>query len=56
MVTNRLRWGQIPSARYLASKPAYFARYCPKEGAKLAKFAFFCAVLRRFIEAFAKSK
>jgi hypothetical protein len=35
------------------------ARYCPENSAKLAKFARFCAVLRRFapfLEAFAKSK
>jgi hypothetical protein len=44
-----------PGARQLENrfgivfkKPAYLARYCPKNGAKLATF---CAVLRRFLEA-----
>jgi hypothetical protein len=36
--------------RHCLRKPAYLARYWAEKGAKLAKFARFCAFLRGFLE------
>jgi hypothetical protein len=40
--------GQKP--RHCLQKPTYFARYCPENGAKVAKFAGFAAVSRNSCE------